>query len=58
MQQTTMVIKVLKYETACLFSVISKEPKFGLPVYSQWKKNLSWLSCSFKLPLPLGQAFD
>lgn len=53
MQQTTMVIKVLKYETACLFSVISKEPKFGLPDYSQWEKNLSWLSYSFNLYLPL-----
>lgn len=53
MQQTTKVIKVLKYEAACLFSVISKEPKFGLPIYSQWKKSLSWLSCSFNLYLSL-----
>ena len=52
-QQTRIFIKVLKYETGWLFTVISKEPKFGLPVYSQWKNNPSWLSCSFNLYLSL-----
>lgn len=31
-QQTRIFIKVLKHKTAWLFTVISKEPKRGLPV--------------------------
>lgn len=52
-QQTRIFIKVLKYETGWLFTAISKEPKFGLPVYSQWRNNPLWLSCSFNLYLSL-----
>lgn len=53
-QQTRIFIKVLTYETEWLFTVISKEAKFGLIVYSQWRNNPLWLSCSLNLYLSLG----
>lgn len=51
--QTRIFIKILKYETGWLFTVISKDLKFGLPVCSQWKTNPLWPSCSFNLYLSL-----
>lgn len=54
-QQARIFIKVPTYETGWLFTVISKEPKFGLPVE---KQPLMGTLLIQPLPLPSGQAFD
>lgn len=50
---------MLKYETDWLFTVISKEPKFGQPVSNQRRNNTLTAKLPIQhLPLPLGQAFN